>query len=295
MNRREFMKDVAIGGLILKAGPGFLGAQPAAPDVAAITGESPAAITKAAVAALGGMKKFISRGDKVLIKPNIGWDRTPEMAACTNPDVVRTLVEMSLEAGAKEVVVMDNTTNQAKRCYVRSGIQDAAKQGGAKVLFTDDYRLKKVSLKGEWLKDWEVFQDFLEADKIINAPIAKVHSLCRLTMSMKNWLGAIGGARNQLHQKLDEAIVDLEAFFKPTLTVLDAYRILVRNGPQGGRLSDTELVKTVIAGVDAVAVDTIGASFFGVKPEELLYLKLARERGLGTFDLEKLKIEKRTI
>ncbi len=295
MNRREFMKDVAIGGLILKAGPGFLGAQPAAPDVAAITGESPAAITKAAVAALGGMKKFISRGDKVLIKPNIGWDRTPEMAACTNPDVVRTLVEMSLEAGAKEVVVMDNTTNQAKRCYIRSGIQDAAKQGGAKVLFTDDYRLKKVSLKGEWLKDWEVFQDFLEADKIINAPIAKVHSLCRLTMSMKNWLGAIGGARNQLHQKLDEAIVDLEAFFKPTLTVLDAYRILVRNGPQGGRLSDTELVKTVIAGVDAVAVDTIGASFFGVKPEELLYLKLARERGLGTFDLEKLKIEKRTI
>jgi uncharacterized protein (DUF362 family) len=295
MNRREFMKDVAIGGLILKAGPGFLGAQPAAPDVAAITGESPAAITKAAVAALGGMKKFISRGDKVLIKPNIGWDRTPEMAACTNPDVVRTLVEMSLEAGAKEVVVMDNTTNQAKRCYIRSGIQDAAKQGGAKVLFTDDYRLKKVALKGEWLKDWEVFQDFLEADKIINAPIAKVHSLCRLTMSMKNWLGAIGGARNQLHQKLDEAIVDLEAFFKPTLTVLDAYRILVRNGPQGGRLSDTELVKTVVAGVDAVAVDTIGASFFGVKPEELLYLKLARERGLGTFALEKLKIEKRTI
>ncbi len=112
---------------------------------------------------------------------------------------------------------------------------------------------------------------------------------------MKNWLGAIGGARNQLHQKLDEAIVDLQAFFKPTLTVLDAYRILVRNGPQGGRPSDTQLVKTVVAGVDAVAVDTLGASFFGVRPEELLYLRLAQERGLGTFQLEKLRVEKRTI
>jgi uncharacterized protein (DUF362 family) len=190
---------------------------------------------------------------------------------------------------------MDNTTNQAKRCYVRSGIQEAANQAGGKVLFTDEHRLKKVPLKGEWLKEWEVFQDFLEADKLINVPIAKVHSLCRLTLSMKNWLGAIGGARNQLHQKLDQGIVDLQAFFKPSLTVLDAYRILVRNGPQGGRPSDTQLTKTVVAGVDAVAVDALGASFFDIKPQELLYLRLAQERGLGKFELEKLRIEKRTV
>jgi len=295
MNRRDFMKSAALAGLYLKIGPAFVGGQTAGPDLAQIQGEDPAAITRAAVAALGGMKKFVSRGDKVIIKPNIGWDRVPEMAACTNPEVVRALVEMSLEAGAKDVVVMDNTTNQAKRCYIRSGIQEAAKQGGGKVLFADEHRLKKVPLKGEWLKEWEVFQDFLEADKIINVPIAKVHSLCRLTLSMKNWLGAIGGARNQLHQKLDQGIVDLQAFFRPSLTVLDAYRILIRNGPQGGRPSDTQLVKTVIAGVDAVAVDALGASFFDIKPQELLYLRLAQERGLGKFELEKLRLEKRTV
>jgi uncharacterized protein (DUF362 family) len=298
MDRREFLKDAALAGLIFKIGtvsPPNIRGETVVPDLAAITAESPAAATRAAVAALGGMKSFVGRGDRVVVKPNIGWDRVPEMAACTNPEVVASLVAMCLDAGAREVVVMDNTTNQAKRCYVRSGIQEAAKQAGAKVLFTDEHRLKKVPLKGEWLKEWDVFQDFLEADKIINVPIAKVHSLCRLSMAMKNWLGAIGGARNQLHQKLDEAIVDLQAFFKPTLTVLDAYRILVRNGPQGGRPSDTELLKTVVAGRDAVAVDAMGASFFGVKPQELLYLRLAQERGLGNFELEKLRVEKRTI
>ena len=295
MDRRDFLKGAAMAGLYMKIGPVLGGAAEPLPDMAAITGESPAAITKAAVDALGGMKKFVGRGDKVVIKPNIGWDRTPEMAACTNPEVVRALVEMCLGAGAKQVVVMDNTTNQAQRCYARSGIAEAAKQGGAKVLFTDEHRLKKVPLKGAWLKDWDIFEDFVDADKIINVPIAKVHSLCRLTLSMKNWLGAIGGARNQLHQRLDEGIVDLQAFFKPTLSVLDAYRILIRNGPQGGRPSDTQLVKTVVAGVDAVAVDTLGASFFGIKPEELLYLRLAQERGLGQTQLEKLRVEKRTI
>ncbi len=137
--------------------------------------------------------------------------------------------------------------------------------------------------------------DVLEADKIINVPIAKHHSLCRLTMGMKNWLGAAGGSRNQLHQKLDEAMVDFAAFFKPALTVLDAYRILVRNGPQGGRVTDTQLKKTVIAGIDPVAIDAMGAAFFDIKPEELLYLKLARERGLGTYDLAKVRLEKRKI
>jgi uncharacterized protein (DUF362 family) len=303
MKRRDILKEIALGGLALKFGPELLGGMrpplPAqdktGPDLAAVTGESPAAITRAAVEALGGMKAFVGRGDKVIVKPNIGWDRTPEMAACTNPEVVATLAALALEAGAKEVVVMDNTTNQAKRCYVRSGIAEAAKQAGAKVLFTDDYRLKKTALKGAWLKEWEIFADFLETDKIINVPIAKVHSLSRLSMGMKNWLGAIGGARNQLHQKLDEVMVDLAAFFKPTLTVLDAYRILVANGPQGGRLSDTKLVKTVVAGRDPVAVDAMGATFFEIQPRELLYLRIAREHGLGTHELEKLTVEKRTV
>jgi len=299
MKRRDFIRDLAAGGAILQWAPRVFADQAAAPAqapvLAAIEGESPYLITKEAVAALGGMKRFIRKGDKVLIKPNIGWDRTPEMAACTNPEVVKALVELAREAGAKNVTVIDNTTNQAKRCYVRSGILEAAKAAGASMPYVDETRVKRMALKGEWLKEWDILLDVLEADKIINVPIAKHHSLCRLTMGMKNWLGALGGARNQLHQSLDRAMVDLAAFFKPTLTVLDAYRILVRNGPQGGRVSDTKLVKTVVAGTDPVAVDAMGASFFDIKPQELLYLKLAQERGLGKFELEKLRIEKRKI
>jgi uncharacterized protein (DUF362 family) len=295
MNRRDFMKDLTLGSMLLRFGPSLLAQAKNDAALAIVQGESPAAITKEALAAIGGMKRFVARGDKVMLKPNIGWDRTPELAACTNPEVVKTLVELCLEAGAKEVTVMDNTTNQAQRCYARSGIAEAAKAAGAKVPFVNPFRLKKMLLRGEWLKEWDVFTDFVEADKIINIPIAKHHSLCRLTMGMKNWLGAIGGARNQLHQKLDEAMVDLAAFFKPTLTVLDAYRILTRNGPQGGRTSDVRLQKTVVASVDPVAADTVGAAFFDIQPQELAYLGIANQRGLGEFNLEKLTIEKRTV
>jgi uncharacterized protein (DUF362 family) len=299
MNRRTFIKDTAWGGLILGAGTGLFGrssaAAPAAPDLAFVQGESPAAITKAAIEMLGGMGKFVAKGDTVVIKPNIGWDRTPEMAACTNPDVVKALVELCLNAGAKKVTVMDNTTNQAQRCYVRSGIQAAAKEAGADVLFINPRRIKKMNVQGVWLKDWDIIQDFVECDKLINVPIAKHHSLCRVTLGMKNWLGAIGDPRNQLHQKLDEACVDLAAFFKPALTVLDAYRILVRNGPQGGRPSDTKLLKTVVAGLDAAAVDAMGATFFDIAPADLPFLKFAAERKIGRIDLEKLAIEKRTV
>ena len=297
MKRRDALKEIAIGSLILRFGPALKAQAPKKnfPDLALIQGESPSQITQEAIASLGGMKRFISKGDVVMIKPNIGWDRTPELAACTNPEVVKSLVELSFEAGAKEIIVMDNTTNQASRTYARSGIAAAAKEAGAKMPFVNPQHLKKMVLKGEWLKEWEVYTDFVEADKIINVPIAKTHSLSRLTMGMKNWLGAIGGNRSQLHQKLDQAMIDLAAFFKPCLTVLDAYRILIRNGPQGGRVSDTKLIKTVVAGVDYVAVDAVGATFFEMKPQDLPYLQIANQKGFGEINLERLQIEKRTV
>ena len=219
MRRRDFIRDAAAAGLALRFGPQVFAGQKASvgplPALAAVEGESPAAITREALSLIGGMGRFVGRGDKVVIKPNIGWDRTPEMAACTNPEVVKTLVELVLGAGAKKAVVIDNTTNQAKRCYVRSGIQAAVEQAGGDMLFVDDYRVKKMALKGEWLKEWEILLDVVEADKIINVPIAKHHSLCRLTLGAKNWLGATGGARNQFHQSLDKTVVDLAAFFRP--------------------------------------------------------------------------------
>jgi len=294
MNRRTFLQSAAWGSLALGARTGRLTAAPP-PDLAFVQGDSPGALAKAAVETLGGMGKFVAKGDVVMIKPNIGWDRTPELAACTNPEVVKALVELAFAAGAKTVTVMDNTTNQAQRCYIRSGIQAAAKAAGADVPFVNPRRVKKMAVRGAWLKEWDVIQDFVEADKVINVPIVKHHSLCRATIGMKNWLGAIGDPRNQLHQRLDEAMVDLAAFFKPALTVLDAYRILVRNGPQGGRPSDTRLLKTVVAGTDAAAVDAMGATFLDIPPGELPYLKFAVDRGLGRIDLEKLAIEKRTV
>ncbi len=295
MKRRDFLKNVAVGSLLVNVPTRLLAQANGYPDLAMIQGDSPAQITKEAIAAIGGIKRFIAKGDVVIVKPNIGWDRTPEQAACTNPEVVKALVELCVEADAKQVIVMDNTINPARRTYARSGIAKAAKEAGAKVPYVNPHHLKKMALNGEWFKEWEVYTDFVEADKIINVPIAKTHSLSRLTMGLKNWLGAVGGARNQLHQGLDYAMIDLAKFFKPALTVLDAYRILVRNGPQGGRLSDTQLNKIVVAGVDYVAVDALGATFFDIKPEELPYLQLASERGIGRIDLEKLKIEKRTI
>jgi len=295
MKRRDFLKNIAVGSIALNISPHILAQGNKYPDLAVVQGESPSQITRKALSVIGGMNRFVSKGDEVLIKPNIGWDRTPEQAACTNPQVIKTLVELCFEAGAKKVKVMDHPCNPARRTYVRSGIADAAKEAGADVPYPNEYKLKKVPINGQKLKEWEVYRDFLETDKLINVPITKHHSLSRLTLGMKNWLGALGGNRNQLHQNLDYAIVDLAAFFKPTLSFMDSYRILHRNGPQGGRLSDVKLNKTVAAGVDFVAVDTMGAQFMDMSPEELKYLKIAHDRGLGEIDLEKLEIEKRKI
>lgn len=296
MKRRTFIKDLAWGSLVVSLRP-WSWAQSATPGspIAVVQGDSPGQLVTTAVNLLGGMSKFISRGDIVVVKPNIGWDRTPKQAACTNPEVVATVVKLALEAGAKEVKVLDNPCNPARRTYARSGIARAAKAAGAKVLFPNPHRLKKVSIHGEWLKEWEVYTEFIETDKIINVPIAKHHSLSRLTMGMKNWLGALGGNRNQLHQKLDQAMVDLAAFFKPTLTILDGYRILWRNGPQGGRLSDVKLAKTVIAGQDYVAVDALGAGLFEIKPEELGFLRLAYQNKQGEIHREKMNIVEKKI
>jgi uncharacterized protein (DUF362 family) len=295
MKRRDFIRDITVGGLALNIDPGILAQGSATPHLAAVTGEDPALITREAVAVMGGMSKFVSKGDVVLVKPNIGWDRTPNLGACTNPEVVRALVELCFEAGSKEVLVLDNPCNPARRTYIRSGISKAAKDAGAKVPYPNDHKLKKVPLNGEHLKEWEVYSEFISADKIINVPATKHHSLSLVTLGMKNWLGALGGNRNQLHQGLDFAMVDLAAFFKPVLTVLDAYRVLFRNGPQGGRLSDVKENKTVVAGVDYVAIDAMGATFLEVDPQQLRFLQIAQERGLGEARLEKLTIEKRTL
>jgi uncharacterized protein (DUF362 family) len=239
-------------------------------------------LVRRAITALGGMERFVSDGQNVVIKPNIGWDRTPEQCANTHPEVVATLVALALEAGAKRVQVMDNTCNDARRCYRRSGIEAAAKQAGAKVLHLRSGRAVEMALGGEVVKNWPVFREVTQADVLINVPVVKHHALSRATLGMKNWFGAIGGRRNQLHQNVAQASVDMAAFFKPQLTVLDATRILLRNGPQGGNLEDVAHPRTVMAGTDPVAIDAFGGTLLDLSPEELPHIAMAEARGLGS-------------
>jgi len=255
-------------------------------SLAVVKGPNPAAITRKAVELLGGMGTFVSKGDVVFVKPNISWDRVPEQAATTNPVVVETVVRMVLEAGAKKVLVADNTCNDARRCYKRSGIAEAAEHAGADVSFMEDRKFKKVDLGGEVITEWPVYVDVLEADKIINIPIAKHHNLPGVTLSMKNLMGLIGGARNRLHQKIDESVVDLTAFFKPTLHILDANRILTARGPASGTTKDVKTLNTVAASADPVRIEAFGVTLFGKEPGEFKHVKLAEERGLGTSDFK---------
>jgi len=265
------------------------------PEMVIARGEVPSQITKAAIKGLGGIEKFVAKGDKVVIKPNIGWDRVPAQAANTNPEIVRTLVELCYSAGAKTVIVTDVSCNDPRRCFQRSGIATAAKSAGAVVNLPVERKFRVLKIKGEVLDEWPVYRDFIEADKVINVPIAKHHNLSGATMALKNWYGIIGGHRSVLHQKIDESIVDLATFMKPTLTVLDAYRILVANGPQGGDLSDVRQMNTVAAGIDQVAIDAFGASLFGKKPEDFGFIRLASLRGIGRMDLNKVRLKEITI
>ena len=184
-------------------------ADPVFPEMAVITGDDPAQLARQAVEELGGMRRFIARGDVVLVKPNIGWDRTPEQAANTNPDVVAEVVRQCSNAGAKRIIVTDVSCNDPRRCFQRSGIAEAARNAGAEVVLPDPAMFKDVDLQGEILRAWPVLDLFLNVDKVINIPIAKHHSLTGTTLGMKNWYGMLGGPRHQLHQKIHESLVDL--------------------------------------------------------------------------------------
>lgn len=260
-----------------------VGADAALPALAIARNETdPRALVRKAIDAIGGMKRFVSRGDVVVVKPNIGWDRAPMHAANTNPEVVAEVVQQAYDAGAKLVVVTDASCNEAGRCFTRSGIWKAAYDVGAEVVLPSEPRFKGMRLRGEVLDDWPVFTPLINADKVINIPVAKHHNLAGYTGAMKNWYGCLGGRRNRLHQNIDVSIADLATFMQPTLTVLDAVRVLMRNGPQGGNIADAKDLHTVVASIDQVAADAFGCTLIGKTPAELPYLRMGEERGLGT-------------
>ena len=297
MNRRDFLKATLVSGVALGI-PGaihpILGSLDAAEkaDLAVAYGVSPAKTTKAAIDTLGGIKKFISRGDIVVVKPNIGWDRTPEYAATTNPEVVATVVRLCYEAGAKRVKVFDHTVGDPRRCYKQSGIADAAAAAGGIVSYIDARKFRDVKLPGIALKSWPMYTEAMEADKIINIPIAKTHNLSTLTLGMKNWMGVMGSSRGRIHQRIEGSLADVAMVMKPALIILDAVRILTDNGPQGGSLSDVKQLNTVVAGKDQVAVDAFGATLFGLTGARIGSVVAGYNAGLGIMDLSKVKIKR---
>jgi uncharacterized protein (DUF362 family) len=237
-----------------------------------------------ALDAVGGIGRFVKKGERVTVKPNIGWDRAPEQAANTNPVLVGEMVRLCLAAGAAEVIVTDVSCNDPRRCFIRSGIKAAAEKAGAKVILPQPEDFVKTVIDGEVLPVWSVLKYFVQTDRLINMPIVKQHSLSEFTAAMKNLYGTLGGARHQLHQQIDKSIVELAQFFHPTLTVVDATHVLLRNGPTGGSLDDVATEDSVICATDQVAADSRACEFLGLKGGEVGHIALAEKRGLGKVD-----------
>jgi uncharacterized protein (DUF362 family) len=312
LTRRDFLRTGALVGTGLALSPrlpsGSLFAQEApAPAAMAIARWDAAALAKAdlvavatrltesAVAALGGMGRFVSKGDVVWVKPNIGWNARPELAADTNPQVVGTLVRLCLEAGAKTVKVGDNPCHPAQQAYTNSGIAAAVTAAGGQVVYLDEKRYRDMKLAGERLANWPIYAEIAEADLVINVPIAKHHGLSRASLCMKNYMGVVGGQRHTWHQNLDTCLCDITQFMRPRLTVLDAVRTLTDHGPTGGDPRDVKLVGTVAASTDIVALDAFGATLLGRSLADIGSIKAAEARGLGNADFRALSPKELTL
>ena len=255
------------------------------------SGDDPSAITKAAIAAIGGMDKLVRAGDFVVIKPNMAWSRPADVGATTNPKVIAALIEMCKKAGAKRILVLDHLLDSpAEATMAICGIMAAGQAAGAEVRAAqNESEFRSIQIpKGVMLKSDTCIKDILEADVFINVPIAKSHSATKLSLGMKNLMGC-NWDRQSWHTKpsLDQCIADYLSAIKPDLTVLDANRILLTNGPKGP--GETKDPKQVIVSTDAVAIDAYGATLFGMKPSEIEYVKLAAGMGLGEMDLSKVK------
>jgi uncharacterized protein (DUF362 family) len=264
-----------------------------APDIAVARGGEPEDLIRRALQAFGGIDSFVPKGAAVIIKPNICVAyHSYEYAATTNPFLVGALVKLCLEAGASSVRVMDAPFGgTAKEAYVISGIQEQVQAAGGEMAYMPGFKYVNVTIPNAMrLQKTSIFDDILKTDVLINVPIAKTHSLARLTLGMKNLMGVIRD-RAGMHSSLGEKLADLAGRVRPTLTVVDAIRILTKNGPTGGNLADVKKLDTVIVSQDIVAADSYAATLFDLKPESLDYIAAGVQTGLGRSDLNNLRIE----
>jgi uncharacterized protein (DUF362 family) len=308
-NRRTFLRQIG-GAVGFAAGAGVLGAAfhnrklipspetarsidpfsvPGTEKMMVVAeGMDPALAVRAALQELGGIERFVKNGDRVLIKPNCAFDRPAHLGATSSPEVTGEVVRQCIAAGA-QVRVIDNPINNPEGCFVKSGLMEAVQSAGAEVWLPSASLFGQVRVGSLRIETWEGLVRPLEwADKLIGIPTVKSHNLCDVSLTMKNWYGLLGGARNRLHQALDEVIVDLAHFIRPTLVVLDGSRILFRNGPTGGSPSDVRPGHVIAAGTDQVALDSFGARLLGFAPADIEYIQLAARHGLGTANPDEL-------
>lgn len=261
------------------------------PDLAVVNGESVEGNVRAALALLGGMERFVKKGGKVVIKPNVLNGRPPEYATTTSPEAMSAVIKMCWEAGAKEVVVFDRTTTDDRAAFQVCGLAKAVSDAGAKLIYLSNRNYETVDIpRGKVLKSWPFVTDALTADTFINLTLPKHHSVSGATMTMKNLMGIMGGKRGQIHRDFAQKIVDVNSVVKPALAILDGYRVLFRNGPTGGDLADVKLAKTLVAGTNQVSIDAYGSRFFDKKPTDFEWLVEASKRGMGEIDVSKLNV-----
>lgn len=307
MDRKEFLKTLAGAGLASTAAipalDGAWAAEASAPlpcDLAAVMGGEPAAMFEAGIAELGGMKNFVHSGQKIVIKPNIAWDRTPEQAANTNPDLLAAIIKSVFEAGASEVIVFDHTCDEWRKSYSTSGVEKAVRAAGAKILpANEESAYREVELpKAKNLKTAKIHEVLLDCDAWINVPILKCHGGARMTIAMKNYMGIVWDRQAFHRNDLNQCIADICTWEKrPVLNIVDAYRVLKANGPRGRSDSDAVMPRGLFLSPDIVAIDTAATLFYSqidsnITVSDVGFLAAGEALGLGTTDLDSLCVKR---
>ena len=303
MDRRTFVKTTVGASVLFGTGVKFgslgkvFAGQSVPYDLVAVKGGEPDVMFDQAIAALGGMKTFVKKGQKVVVKPNIGWDVGPQRAANTNPKLVTRVIQHCFQAGASEVSVFDHTCDDWRRCYSSSGLEAAAKSAGAKVVpgNADSYYHDVTLSRGKIMKNARVHELILEADVFINMPVLKNHNSSKLTIAMKNLMGIVWDRGFWHANNLHQCIADFAGYRAPDLNIVDAYAVMTRNGPRGVSDSDVVTMKAQLLSTDIVAVDAAAAKLAGQSPEDIGYITLAAAQGFGRKDLGALNIKRITV
>lgn len=298
MDRREFLKTAAVAtaatAIKLNAPAQAVAAGSDIPTLVAVRNSDPVTMFRKGIEALGGMKAFVKPGQRVVVKPNIGWDRTPEEGANTSPELVGEIVRQALAAGASEVVVFDHTCNNWRNSYKNSGIEAAVVEAGGKIVPGHDVAdyVERSCEAAVSMKTAKIHKALLDADVVINVPILKNHGGAKMTAAMKNWMGVVWDRQFMHGNNLPQCIADSILYRKPDLTVIDAYRVMHANGPRGVSLADVTERKYMILSRDIVAADAMALKIIDYEADKVPYIAMAEKHGLGIADPSKIKIER---